>query len=50
VRPSVVITLAVLVLAILGAGALQFLVLGPQGNGPTDTVEDGAPSAVVIDA
>lgn len=39
-RPSVVITIGVLLLAILGAAALQFLVLVPQGNGPSD-VEAG---------
>ena len=48
-RPSVVITLAVLLLAILGAAALQLVVLAPDGDGPTNSVEDGAPSALVIE-
>lgn len=48
-RPSVVITLAVLLLAILGAAALQFLFLVPQGNGPADDVESGSPTVVVFE-
>lgn len=39
-RPSVVITIAVLLLAILGAAALQFLFLVPEGNGPVEGEEE----------
>lgn len=45
-RPSVVITISVLLLAILGAAALQFLVLVPQGGGPAEDDELG--SAIVV--
>lgn len=46
-RPSVVITISVLLLAILGAAALQFLVLVPQGNGPDSIEEESGMVAVV---
>ena len=46
-RPSVVITISVLLLAILGAAALQFLFLVPQGNGPDSVDEQSGPSAIV---
>jgi len=45
-RPSVVITISVLLLLILGAAALQFLVLVPEGNGPD--VDDESGLAVVV--
>ncbi len=45
-RPSVVITISVLLLGILGAAALQFLVLVPEGNGPS--VEEESGLAVVV--
>lgn len=48
-RPSVVITIGVLLLAILGAAALQFLVLVPQGNGPSDDTELGQSVVLVLD-
>ncbi len=35
-RPVVVLTIAVLLLAILGAAALQFVVLAPSGDGDPD--------------
>lgn len=38
-RPTVVITISILLLLILGAAALQFLVLVPEGNGPADDEE-----------
>ena len=47
-RPSVVITISVLLLVILGAAALQFLVLVPQGNGPTPDQESGLALVVVF--
>lgn len=40
-RPTVVITIAVLLLMILGAAALQFLILVPEGNGPAEDQESG---------
>lgn len=40
-RPSVVIAISILLLAILGAAALQFLVLVPEGNGPDLEEESG---------
>jgi len=43
-RPSVVIAISILLLGILGAAALQFLVLAPEGNGPDE--ESGV--AVVV--
>ncbi len=46
-KPSVVITISVLLLAILGAAALQFLVLVPQGGGP-DSIEDESGLSVVV--
>ena len=46
-RPSVVITISVLLLAILGAAALQFLFLVPQGNGE-DSVENESGMATVV--
>lgn len=48
-RPSVVITISVLLLAILGAAALQFLVLVPEGNGPEVGEESGLAVVVVFD-
>ena len=36
-RPGVVLVIAVLLLAILGAAALQFVVLAPSGDGDPDT-------------
>jgi hypothetical protein len=46
-RPSVVITISILLLLILGAAALQFLVLVPEGNGP-DVVEETGLAVVVV--
>lgn len=46
-RPAVVLTIAVLLLAILGAAALQFVVLAPSGDGNPDT-ESGL-SVLVLD-
>ncbi len=40
-RPSIVIIISVLLLAILGAAALQFLFLAPEGNGPGVDEESG---------
>lgn len=36
-RPPVVIAIAVLLLAILGAAALQFVFLAPSGDGPDES-------------
>jgi len=36
-RPPVVIAIAVLLLAILGAAALQFVFLVPSGDGPDES-------------
>jgi hypothetical protein len=36
-RPPVVIAIAVLLLAILGAAALQFVFLAPEGGGPEES-------------
>lgn len=45
-RPTVVITISILLLGILGAAALQFLVLVPEGNGPS--VDESGLAAVVV--
>lgn len=45
-RPTVVITISILLLGILGAAALQFLVLVPEGNGPE--VEESGMAVVVF--
>lgn len=47
-RPSVVITISVLLLAILGAAALQFLLLVPQGNGPADDEDETGLASVTV--
>ncbi len=46
-RPSVVITISVLLLAILGAAALQFLFLVPDGNGPDVDEEESGLAALM---
>lgn len=49
-RPSVVITIGILLLGILGAAALQFLVLAPDGNGPNiDEGESGLAVVIALD-
>lgn len=48
-RPSIVITIAILLLGILGAAALQFLVLAPNGNGPGDDGESGLAVVMALD-
>lgn len=47
-RPSVVITIALLLLAILGAAALQFFILAP-GDSSTDLEGGASADAVTID-
>lgn len=46
-RPTVVIAISILLLAILGAAALQFLFLAPDGNGPTEN-ESGLAAVTVF--
>lgn len=49
-RPSVVITIAVLLLAILGAAALQFFILAPGDTSLDEQSGAGVTAAVVLDA
>ncbi len=46
-RPTVVIAISFLLLAILGAAALQFLFLVPDGNGPDVDEEESGLAAVI---
>ncbi len=47
-RPPVVIAIAVLLLAILGAAALQFVLLAPEGDGPNESGLAAHRSALVL--